>query len=442
MHLTGERRIVDPKVRIAWAARTLLVAHSPLLIDLLGFVLPFAEVACRVGDSDHSTNGSYGDRLSALSSRWGCVPTHPLGRMARTSRHGYSLLNGGVLSLSTFRASTHWVTVVAAVAVLAVACATDQSPRARADVVPWIDKPSEPYPETTTTPALPSVPPCRADQLAAHYRGIEGALGHVGVFLGVANASSTECALQGMPLVRLVTTEGETLPLRQEGGVYFSDNGPERVALEPGLGLPADPTAELRPGQALIAFEWLACPPQPRIAEILLSPSGEEGTITIPIGSGGIMTSGFPMCEQGETVEPWLAVGNFQNIQPPPEIPAYTKLIGTINAPPIAVAGQQLRYEVTLRNPTPEDIPFDVCPSYGEWIGAPTGVKRPIKVTGRYRLNCAAAPLIGARRSVTFEMILLVPAGTPSTDVLLWWDLEPPSLEQAPSPVPIRIRSA
>lgn len=357
-------------------------------------------------------------------------------------RHGYSVLNGGVRSLSNFRASARWLTVVAAVAVLAVACAMDQSPRAKADVVPWIDQSPEPYPQATTAPAPPSVTLCRADQVASQFREIGAATGHIIVLLGFANASSTPCALQGMPLVRLVTTEGETLSLRREGGVFYPDNGPERVHLEPRIPLPMDSGGDLRPGQALLAFEWLACPPQPRIAEILLSHSAEDGTITVPLGSGGIMTSGAPMCEQGEPVEPWLAIGNFQSIQPPPEIPAFTALIGTINASPLAVAGQQLRYEVTLRNPTPEDIFFDVCPSYGELIGPPTGVKRPIKVTGRYQLNCAAAPSIGARRSVTFEMVLLVPAGTPSTDALLWWDLEPPSLEQAPSPVPIRIRAA
>lgn len=344
-------------------------------------------------------------------------------------------------AVSELRLAVGRPTTLAVLMVLvAVACSSGTSPRTSTRAVPWIDDSPEPYSEATTSPAAPSVAPCRADQLAARYRGIEGALGHLGVFIGVANASSSECALQGMPRVRLVTTGGETLPLRQEGGVYFSDNGPERVALKPGLGLPADPAAELRPGQTLLAFEWLACPPQPTIAEILLSPSEGDGKISVTLSPDGIMTSGAPMCESGKTVEPWLAVGNFQSVQPTPEIPAYTKLIATIKAPSTAVAGQRLRYKVTLRNPTPEEISFDPCPSYTEAVGPETGVKRPIKVIGRYRLNCAVASSIAARQILRFDMILDIPAGTPSTEALLWWDLEP-SLEQTTSPVPIAIRT-
>lgn len=331
---------------------------------------------------------------------------------------------------------------LAALTVLgAVACAPRTPPQASAGIVPWTDERPEPYPQATMAPAPPSVPLCRADQVAAQFRGIEGATGHIIASLGVANATATKCAVQGTPMVDLVTKEGETLTLRQEDGVFFPDNGHERVALEPGVPLPADAAGDLRPGQALLAFEWMACQPQPKIAEILLSPSEAHGTITIALASEGIMTSGAPMCEQGQTVEPWLAVGNFQSLQPPPEVPAYTKLIGTIDAPSFAIVGRRLRYTVNLRNPTPEDIPFDFCPSYAEVIGPPTDVKLPMKVTGRYQLNCAAARSIEARRSVAFEMILEIPAATPPSEAMLWWDLEPPGLEQAPNPVPITIRT-
>jgi uncharacterized protein DUF4232 len=163
-----------------------------------------------------------------------------------------------------------------------------------------------------TPPAPASMSPCRADQMSAQYRGIEGALGHTGVILGFANTSSTQCVLEGIPLVRLVTAEGQALSLRQESGVYFTDNDGDGVALHPGLPLAADPAEDLGLGQALLVFEWMACPPQPRIARILLK-LPEGGTISIP-RDNGVMSSGAPMCAPDRTVEPWLAVGTFESV--------------------------------------------------------------------------------------------------------------------------------
>jgi hypothetical protein len=149
--------------------------------------------------------------------------------------------------------------------------------------------------------------------MSAQFLGIEGALGHTGVFLGFANLSSARCVLKGTPIVRLVTTEGETLSLRQESGVYFTDNDDsERVALSPELPLPANPAEDLRLGHGLLVLEWMACPPQPRIARILVSPQRGGGTISIPVGTDRIPTSGAPMCAPDRTVDPWLAVGTFE----------------------------------------------------------------------------------------------------------------------------------
>jgi hypothetical protein len=138
-------------------------------------------------------------------------------------------------------------------------------------------------------------------------------LGHAGVFVGFVNTSSTECSLRGRPRVKLVTAEGEALSLPQKDGTYITDNDDtERVVLVPGLPVPTART-DLERGHALLPFEWMACRPQPKIGTIVVSLRRGGGSLSVPVGPRGIGTSGEPMCWPGRTVEPWLAVGTYEN---------------------------------------------------------------------------------------------------------------------------------
>ncbi|HET6770158.1 MAG TPA: DUF4232 domain-containing protein, partial [Actinomycetota bacterium] len=186
--------------------------------------------------------------------------------------------------------------LIALVILAAAACGSDLTPQAKVRVSPE-DAPSERHLEATkiSSIVLPSIPPCQIHQVAARFLGIEGALGHTGVSLGFANTSSTKCSLRGRPAVTLITGSGEALLLRQKGGTYFTDNDDERVVLTPRLPLPTDRT-ELKSGQALLIFEWMACRPQPRIARIVVSLQRRGRAISIPVTGRGIATSGEPMC--------------------------------------------------------------------------------------------------------------------------------------------------
>lgn len=309
------------------------------------------------------------------------------------------------------------------------------------EVVPWIAASPEPYSEPSPPPVPASVPPCRADQLDVYDRGSGAATGHIIHFLGFANTSASECALQGSPKISLVTPGGDVLALPQTGDVFYVAHGPERVALRPGAAQPTDPESDVPPGQGVVAFEWTACPPQPRIAMIVVALPDDGGKVSVRPGRNGIGTSGHAFCEPGEKIEPHLAVGNVHNVEPPTEPPAYTKLAAMIEAPPFAVIGERLRYEVSLSNPTRRDITFDVCPSYVERIASSPGVGRSIKVVGRFRLNCDPVPQIEPGERRTFEMILDIPAETSTGEAFLRWDFQFTGLTSPPSPVSITLRS-
>lgn len=204
--------------------------------------------------------------------------------------------------------------LIALVILGAAACGSGDRPQARVRGSP--EDASEPQLEGTKTSSMvpPFIPPCRIHQLTARFLGIGAALGHTGIFVGFANTSSTTCSLRGRPFVTLITANGEALSLRQRGGTYITDNDDdERVALAPGLRLPTDRT-QLKPGQALLPFEWMACPPQPRIARILVSLERGGRTVAIPVTARGTLSSGEAMCWPGHRPQPWLAVGTFENV--------------------------------------------------------------------------------------------------------------------------------
>ena len=209
-----------------------------------------------------------------------------------------------------------WSAALIALVILgAVACGSGGTPQAKGRFSPE-DAPSEGHLETIKTSSVvrPSSPACRVHQLGARFLGIGAALGHTGIFVGFANTSSTRCSLRGRPSVTLITASGEDLLLRQRGGTYITDNDDdERVSLAPGLPLPTDRT-KLRPGQALLVFEWMACPPQPNIGRIVISIRQGGRTNGIPVTSRGNLTSGEAMCWPGHTPKPWLSVGTFENL--------------------------------------------------------------------------------------------------------------------------------
>ena len=117
-----------------------------------------------------------------------------------------------------------------------------------------------------------------------------------------------------------------------------------------------------------------------------------------------------------------VAVGRFgvPTKQPPPEVPS--PLTAAIDAPETVRAAQDFVYTVTLTNTTDSDFSLDPCPVYEESLTTFDGPDIVTTVKA-YRLNCATMSTIAAHASVTFEMLLAVPANQPVGIGKFGWDI-------------------
>jgi hypothetical protein len=141
-----------------------------------------------------------------------------------------------------------------------------------------------------------------------------------------------------------------------------------------------------------------------------------------------------PDSQRGATtisVAPWPTAA-------PAVISPRATLTAHIEAPATAIAGETLRYLVTLTNVTGETLALDPCPSYIEWLGGhplPTAtppnnwpsfkIWTPVVEYGgiakeSHLLNCQSASSIAHGESITFEMRLAVPADAIGSDTLRW----------------------
>lgn len=112
----------------------------------------------------------------------------------------------------------------------------------------------------------------------------------------------------------------------------------------------------------------------------------------------------------------------------PPTQPATTPIgIASLTAtgviPGIARPGQQLVYTVTLSNHTSSPVRFTRCPTFTE--GLVTDLPHTArKYQWTYRLNCGSVHSLAPRTSASFQMILDVPARTPSGTAKMFWSLD------------------
>jgi hypothetical protein len=82
-------------------------------------------------------------------------------------------------------------------------------------------------------------------------------------------------------------------------------------------------------------------------------------------------------------------------------------------------AGQSLHYQVVLTNTSGAPFHFrGECPSYTEDASRPG-----LKNLANYQLNCSAVEWLGANESVTFAMVLDIPADTPPGTGDLRWEM-------------------
>jgi hypothetical protein len=121
--------------------------------------------------------------------------------------------------------------------------------------------------------------PCAASQLTGRVAATEGAAGTQFVTIGLANASSTTCHLEGAPSVEALGPSGTPLPVEVRSGL------PEGPALQPS-------TVTLGPGDEaslVVAFSDVTAGNLPclNLAEIRIAVPGSSGSVEVVLPRGG-----------------------------------------------------------------------------------------------------------------------------------------------------------
>jgi hypothetical protein len=246
----------------------------------------------------------------------------------------------------------------------------------------------------------PVVPPtCRLADLYTVSTGGNGATGHVIFGVGITNHGGTPCSLTGFPGVSLVTAQGTVVSLREQqmSGGWVGSSPSQMAVLPPNQIAPAPHTSF---DGAYFNYEWYYCgstPPQVRALDLILP--GSTASRRVPLLDDGL-AQGPSRCDdpsQGRT----LLVGPIQG--PNADSIAVTPpalRVALAGVPDTLVAGQTLRYEVTITNDSAAAILFDTCPVYDE------GFTPDLMVS--FLLNCGPVGRLDAGASATFAMELTV----------------------------------
>jgi hypothetical protein len=241
-------------------------------------------------------------------------------------------------------------------------------------------------------PAPVTPPTCRMADLYLGSLGGNGAGGHVIAAIGITNHGKAACSLIGFPGLSLVTSQGSAvrLPEQQMSGGWAAPSPAQLAILHPNQAAPVSHTAF---DGATFNFEWYYCDgatPQVVAADVTLP--GVVGVRRVPFGG---IDSGS-RCDtpaQGRM----LLIGAIEG--PNPESIAVTPpalRVTLAGVPDNLVAGQTLRYTVTITNDSAAPIAFDTCPAYDE------GFTPDVMIS--YLLNCGPVGRLDAGASATFAM--------------------------------------
>jgi hypothetical protein len=285
--------------------------------------------------------------------------------------------------------------------------------------IPWIsDKASfPPVPTPTPEPIPTNIRACRGVDLSAENQGAQGAGGWWSGSL-LLTARVDQCLIHGLVELRFLDPHGQeitrTTPPRP--GAYRD----WAVAGE-------------------VQVQWLLsnwCEPRAPVGAIVVLLPGDQTPILArldpPMGVGARCNSAD--APKGATT---MSVG-----PRPTPVPIATQqpetLSANINAPSTVIAGETMRYVLTLTNLTSTALALDPCPSYIESLGGhPLPTEAPpsnfptfkiwdpiVRYEGGVKeshlLNCSDAPSLGPAASIAFEMRLDVPANALGSDTLRW----------------------
>jgi len=315
---------------------------------------------------------------------------------------------------STIRPAT-----LALVMLLLAACGPRPAPAGgdtRPAVIPWISTVAgpAPTPSPAPTPTPLAMRYCQAADLSLRVGRTGAAAGTAYASFILTNRSSTQCQLQGVPVVLLLDATGRTLATSQEAGGGTA----APVALVPGV-TDSGGQAPAVAGQAdlVVGIASVLCLPRP------------STTLAIDLrNSGGRLTTPWPRnaysggdCGGAIFVYPFGdALPHAPTPEPPPDFTV------TPVMPSSVAIGQTLKYQVRLKNVSGRDIAFTSCPGYSEGIKGPTAYVR-----ARYILNCNPVGLFRSGDTVTFAMELPIVsppdfAGIGPGVNPVWWGIDSP----------------
>lgn len=291
-----------------------------------------------------------------------------------------------------------------------------------------------PAPTATPEPIPTGVRPCRGADLQARHEWGQGAGGWWSGNL-LLTARADECLVHGLVELRFLDSLGQ-----------------EIVRSTPSTPGAFRDWAVV--GEAQV--QWLLsnwCEPRASVGAIAVVLPGDPMPVVArldpPMGVGARCNSA-DVPKSATTV----SVGPRPTLEPVATPPPAT-LAARIDAPSTTIAGETLRYVVTLTNLTSGALVLDPCPSYLEWLGGhplPTAappsnfpsfkIWDPIVRYGggvkeSHLLNCNDAPSIGPSASITFETRLAVPVDAIGTDTLRWQLIAAVGAPSATAPITI-----
>jgi hypothetical protein len=293
----------------------------------------------------------------------------------------------------------------------------------------------------TPEPIPTGVRLCRAADLLARHEGAQGAQGAGGWWTGsvLLTSRAEPCLIHGLVELR-----------------FLDPLGHEIVRSTPSASGAFRDWAVV--GEAQV--QWLLsnwCEPRPTVGAILVLLPGDPTPVVARLDPPMVVGA---RCYSADAVADGVKGATTMSVGPRPTpepitSPPPARLAARIDAPSVALAGETLRYVVTLTNLTTDSLALDPCPSYIESLGGHASPTPPppsnwptfkpwspiVPYAGNAKeshlLNCGDAPSIASGASVTFEMRLAVPADAVGSDTLRWQVI--PGLGELPASAPITI---
>ncbi len=285
----------------------------------------------------------------------------------------------------------------------------------KSNIIPWIDA-VPPMPTPTPSPVIPSgTPACTMRDLHVTLDGGQGlGGGQLTATISFVNVSRTACFLQGVPGYALLDAQGNVIKTTPSG--YRITDRSDKVLMAP--------RGDAR--QAYLPFAWPAidlasggapCPSALTASAIKLELPSGGGTQTVSAAQPSLHSINIAPCHG------LLAVGAFQaaevSVEPSPTSRTFTY---NVVLPASVRAGDNLHYTVTFTNVGTSPAVFSQpCPIYHEDLYSGNGLTGKPLGKHFYVLNCGAARIVASHASVTFAMVLDVPASaSPGNYTLLW----------------------